>query len=110
MPIAIIQTKNITIDTIRLIFSTVHGSTRLSCSDASRGGRRGALVRRALSAAARGGGPAGGTGRAGGWDPTCCGEAIGVATPGAASEPEPPRAGEVVDDPDPGAVTRTPHR
>src|SRR6478752_1882014 len=52
IPIAIIQTKNITIATIRLIFSTVHGSTRLSCSDASRGGRRGALGRRALAAPA----------------------------------------------------------
>ena len=35
-------------DTIRLIFSTVHGSTRFSCSEASRGGRRVALARRAV--------------------------------------------------------------
>src|SRR6478736_3077537 len=101
IPIAIIQTKNITIATIRLIFSTVHGSTRLSCSDASRGGRRGALVRRALSAPARGGGPAGVTGRAGGGDPTCCGAATGVATPAAASAPVLPGADDVVDGPGP---------
>src|SRR3954471_23689580 len=40
IPTAIIQTKNITIDTIRLIFRTVQGSTRFSCSEASLGGRR----------------------------------------------------------------------
>src|SRR6476620_4145048 len=61
IPIAIIQTKNITIATIRLIFSTVHGSTRLSCSDASRGGRRVAFARRAFSDPGRGGGGPGGT-------------------------------------------------
>src|SRR5664279_6152780 len=30
IPIAIIHTKNITTDTMRLIFNTVHGSTRFS--------------------------------------------------------------------------------
>src|SRR6476661_6537479 len=82
IPMAIIQTKNITIATIRLIFSTVHGSTRLSCSDASRGGRRGALGRRVLSGPGRGGGgPEAPGGRPGLTAPTCCGAAIGVATP-----------------------------
>src|SRR6478752_4999706 len=66
MPIAIIQTKNMTIATIRLIFRTVHGSTRLSCSDASRGGRRVVLPGRA---------------------PTCCGDAI---DPSGAVGPGPP--------------------
>src|SRR6478752_7465870 len=114
IPIAIIHTKNITIDTIRLIFSTVHGSTRLSCSDASRGGRRGALVRRALSALGRGGGPDGPDGRAGVAAPTCCGEAIGVATPGLLPDPDPepePSGADDVVEPDPDvAVTRTPRR
>src|SRR6478752_4860734 len=106
MPIAIIQTKNITIATIRLIFSTVHGSTRLSCSDASRGGRRGGLVRRALSVFGLGGGPDGPAGRAG-VAPTCCGAAIGVATPGFAPEPEPSGADDVVDPgPDVAVMTR----
>src|ERR1700712_3550190 len=45
IPTAIIQTKNITIETIRLIFSTVHGSTRLSCSETRRGGPRGGVAR-----------------------------------------------------------------
>src|SRR6476620_4114588 len=75
MPIAIIHTKNMTIATIRLIFSTVHGSTRLSCSDANRGGRRGALARRAFSDPGRAGG---GTVAVRAPDgPTCCGPAIG---------------------------------
>src|SRR6478752_1640656 len=75
IPTAIIHTKNITIATIRLIFSTVHGSTRLSCSDAKRGGRRGALARRAFSDPGRAGG---GTVAVRAPDgPTCCGPAIG---------------------------------
>src|SRR6476659_5267047 len=82
IPMAIIQTKNITIATIRLIFSTVHGSTRLSCSDASRGGRRGALGRRVLSGPGLGGGPDAPGGRAAVTAPTCCGAAIPGPDPG----------------------------
>ncbi len=41
--------------TIRLIFSTVHGSIRFSCSEASRGGRRFAFFDR--RPASRAGGP-----------------------------------------------------
>src|SRR6478752_9709752 len=75
IPTAIIQTMNITIATIRLIFSTVHGSTRLSCSDASRGGRRAVFTRRAFSDPGRAGG---GTVAVRAPDgPTCCGPAIG---------------------------------
>src|SRR6478609_1960234 len=101
IPIAIIQTKNITIATIRLIFSTVHGSTRLSCSDASRGGLRGALVRRALSAVGLGGGPDAPGGRAAVTAPTCCGAAIGVATPGLAPAPAPAPEPELDPEPEP---------
>src|SRR6476620_3161167 len=112
MPIAIIQTKNITIDTIRLIFSTVHGSTRLSCSDASRGGRRVAFARRAFSDPGRGGGGPGGTpGRDVGFTgPTCWGVAI---CPPAAPDPDGPEgsAGDAVGEPGPEvAVTTTPRQ
>src|SRR6478609_10396647 len=86
IPMAIIQTKNMTIATMRLIFSTVHGSTRLSCSEANRGGRRGALARRAASEPARAGGAPGTPGR----PPTCCGEAIAPSeVPGGAVDTPP---------------------
>src|SRR5664279_3129742 len=111
MPTAITHTKNMTIDTIRLIFSTVHGSTRLSCNEASRGGRRVALARRAFSDPGRAGGAAGEPGRfepdagapagAPTCGPTCCGLASGAPLPpapppGAPGEPPgtSPGAGE----------------
>src|SRR6478752_5767097 len=94
IPTAIIQTKNITIATIRLIFSTVHGSTRLSCSDASRGGRRAVFTRRAFSEPGLGGAPTEPLGRPLGAGPTCCGAAMPgppSGTPGvpAGGVPEP---------------------
>src|SRR5664279_5420876 len=97
IPIAIIQTKNITIDTIRLIFSTVHGSTRFSCSDASRGGRRAGFARRAFSEPGRGGTVPLGRGPGGG--PTCC----GLASPFA---PDPASTGD--GDRAPGAACAPP--